>query len=93
MLYISVILELEVPPLERDRVVELEPRGTFENLRDGVQAEVPRKGGWDIGEYEGDVVGQNCGEDGGQNGERVVQAASTARDGAIGQEKNGSNRV
>ena len=93
LLHIWVILELEVPPLERNRVVELELRGAFEDLRDGVQAEIPRKRGHDIGEHEGDVVGQNCGEDGGQNGERVVQAASTARDGAIDQEKNGRNGV
>ena len=68
-------------------------RGGFKNLGDSVKAKVPRKRGRNISEYEGDVVDRNCWENGGQNGERIVQAASTACDGAIGQEKNGSDGV
>lgn len=91
MLHVGAILEFEILPLEGDRVVEQKLRGPFKNLGDSVKAKVPRKWSRDIGEYEGDVGDRNCGENGGHVGERVVQTASTACYGAIGQEKNGGD--
>jgi len=93
LLHSWVFLELEALPLERDRVVELELRGTFENFWDCVLAEVPRKRADNICEYEGNIVGHCFGDDGGQSGERVVQTASTTRDGTIDQNKNGSDVI
>ena len=46
-----------------------------------------------IGEHEGNILGQGLREDGGQHGQRVIGANSNARDGAIGEDENGSNRV
>jgi len=47
----------------------------------------------DIGEHEGDVTGQKLGEDGGQSGERIVCPNSDARNGSIGEDENGGDRV
>ena len=73
-------------PLECYRVVNLELRSAFENQWDGVLAKVPAKGVCDIGEHEGNVVGQRFREDGEQGRERELQAASAAWDGAIGKD-------
>jgi len=44
-----------------------------------------------IGEYEANILGQGLGEDGGQCRECIIGADSDARDGAIGEDENGSN--
>jgi len=95
LLHIRVILELDVLPLERDRVVELELKGVLEHLRDRVLAEVQRKGVCDIGHYKGNIVDRCFGEDGRQSGEHVMQTASTSatRDGAISEDENSSDGV
>jgi len=46
------------------------------------------EGTQNVGEHEGNVVGQSVGEDGGQSGERVFGANSDARNSAIGKDKN-----
>ena len=90
---LRVILELEVLPLERHGVVDPELRSALEHLRECVLAEVPGQGARDVGEHEGSIVGQGVGKDVGQSGERVVETASAARDGAIGDDENSSDRV
>jgi len=45
----------------------------------------------DVGEHEGNVVGQSVGEDGGQSGECILGANSDARNSAIGKDKNCSD--
>ena len=46
-----------------------------------------------IGEHEGNILGQAFGEDGGQSGQRVIGPDSNARNGAIGEDENSSDRV
>ena len=77
--------------LERNWVVEEEPRGVFENLWDSVHTEVEREACRGISEQEGKIVGQGFWEEGRQNRESVVCADSEAWDGTIGQDENGIN--
>ena len=86
IIHIWIILELRELPLECYRVINPELRSAFENHWDGVLAEVPAKGVRDIGEHEGNVVRQRFREGGEQGREREVQAASAARDSAIGED-------
>ena len=90
---IWIIFEFEVLLLQRDGVVEEELRSVFENLGDCILREVPMKRARDIGEHEGNVVGQCFGEHSGQSGQRIISADSNARDSAIGKDENGSDGV
>ncbi len=92
MFHLWVILELSVLVLEGERVVDLELPSILEYARDGVLAEVPSKGVRNVGEHEGNVVGQCTGEDLGQGGERVVHPESNAWNGTIDEDENGSDR-
>jgi hypothetical protein len=83
----------EVLLLERDGVVEVELRSPFEHLWDSILGEVPREGTQNVGKYEGNIVGQGFGEDGGQSGECIVGADSDAGDSAIGEDENGIDGV
>jgi hypothetical protein len=89
--HVRILLELEVLFLERNGVVDPELRCLPENLWEGVLGEVPGERIRDVSEHEADFVGQGVGQDVGQNGEHEWQTASTARDGAIGDEKNSSD--
>jgi hypothetical protein len=60
-----VILVLKILLLERDGVVEEELRSVFETIRDCISGEVPMEGAQDIGEHEGNIMGQGLWEDGG----------------------------
>ena len=64
-LRIWVIPELKVLLLERDGVIEEEMRRLSETVWKSISGEVPVKGAQDIGEYEGNVMGQGLGKDGG----------------------------
>jgi len=88
-----VIIETDVPFLERDGVVEGKLRRVPEHLRDTCRVEVPREKTRDVCEHEGNVVGQGSGEDGGQSGEYKAGADVDAWDGAIGKDKNGIDGV
>ena len=59
------ILELEIPPVERDGVVEEELRSVFETLRECVGREILKERVRGVGKEEGNFVGQGFGEDGG----------------------------
>ena len=63
----------------------------FEDIWESIPGEVLVEGARDIGEHEGKVVGRGRGEDGGQNGERMVGAGSDAGDSAIGEDKDGGD--
>ena len=69
--------------MEPDGIVDLQLWCVFESSWDRVLAKVQREGGRDIGEHEGDVVGEWFGEDGGQSRQHVINADGAARDGAI----------
>ena len=58
------ILELEIPPLERDGVVEEKLRSVFETLCECIAREILKEQVRGIGKQEGSVVGQGFGEDG-----------------------------
>ena len=88
-----IIFELVVFFMKRNRVVEENFSCVFENIWDSVSAEVPMEQARYIGEHEGNILGQGLGEDRGQSGQRVIGADSNARDGAIGEDENGSNKV
>ena len=88
-----MIFELKVLLLKRDWVVEEELGSAFENIRESLPREIPMEGACDIGEYKGNIVGEGFGEDGGQGGECIISTMSDARDGAIGEDENGSDRV
>jgi hypothetical protein len=79
--------------LQRGGVVEEELWSVFENIGESIPGEVPMKRACDIGEHEGNVVGQGFGKDGGESGKCIVRADSDAGDGAIGEDQNGSDRV
>ena len=91
ILLFCVIPELEVLPLERDGVIQEEVGSVFEDIWKSIPGEVLVEGAWDIGEQESKVVAQGRGEDGGQNGERMVGAGSDAGDSAISEDKHGSH--
>jgi len=92
-LLIRIIFGLEALLLERDRVVEEELRGVFEYLWNSVFRDVQREVCRGIGEQEGNVLGQGFGEESRECGECIVHARSDTRDGAIGEDENGSDRV
>jgi hypothetical protein len=89
----GVIPKLEVPPLERDGVVNEVLRSTFETIRDSVLGGVMVERIENVSEYEGGVPGWSSGEYGGQSGEGRVGANSGARDGAIGEDENGGDGI
>ena len=64
-LRIWVVPELKVLLLERDGVIEEEMRRPSETVWEGISGEVPVKGAQNICEYEGNVMGQGLGKDGG----------------------------
>ena len=88
--YTRVNLELF---LEREGVVDLEPDGTSETSRDTILTKVVAKGAPNIGKHEASVFGQGLGKDGGQGGQCVVYAGGATRNGAIGEDENGSDGV
>jgi hypothetical protein len=92
-LHIWIILELEVLPLERDGVVEEELRSVFENIWESIPGEVPMEGLETLVNMKAMLLARGFGEDGGQSGECIVGADSDARDGAIGEDENGSDGV
>ena len=59
------VLELEIPPLERDGVVEEELRSVFESLGECISREILKERVRGVGKQKGNVVGQGFGEDGG----------------------------
>ena len=58
------ILELKIPPVERDGVVEEELRGVPETLWECIAREILKEQVRGVGEEDGNVVGQGFGEDG-----------------------------
>ena len=92
-LHIRVVLELEEFLLERDRVVKDELGGVFEYPWDSVLAEIPGEGTRDIGEHEGNILGEGFREESGQSGQCIVATDSNALNTAIGEEKNGGNGI
>ena len=68
-------------------------RSVFEGVWDSVPGKVPVKEARDIGEHECNISGQGFGKDGGQCGKCIVGANRDPRDGAIGEDENGSDRV
>ena len=79
--------------MERYGVIEEELRGVLENVWNRISGEVPVKGARNIGEHECSVAGQGFGEDGRQSGECIIGADSDPRDGAIGEDKNCTERL
>ena len=92
-IHIWVVLELGVLPLQSDKVVEEEVRCVLEDAWESTPGDVAMLRARDIGEHEGGVAGQGLGEDGGQRGECIVVPDSEPRGGAIGKDKNRSDRV
>jgi hypothetical protein len=90
---IRIIYKTEVLLLQRDGVVEEEQFGVFEHDWDSVCGEVPREGTCDVGEHEGNVLGQGFREDGGQSRQCIVGTDSNPRDSAISKDENGSDGV
>ena len=93
LLCVRVILKFEVPPLERNGVVEKELRSVFEGILDGVRRKVLVERVRDVREKEGNVFGRGLGEDGGQSGKCRVGTNSDPWGGAVGQDENGSDIV
>lgn len=89
--------DVEVPPLERDGVVNLELPRACENPWESGLGEVTGQGVRDVGEHEGSVLRlasiDIIGEDSGQSGERVGQVTGVARDGTIGEDENGGDGI
>ena len=79
--------------LERDGVIEEELRSMFEDFRDVIAGKVLEQQFRDVGEEEGEFAGQGIEQGGRESGESIVGADSDARDGPIGEDKNGSDRV
>ena len=79
--------------LERDGVVEKELWSVFKHLWDSALWEIHVYRARHIGEYESNVIGRSLREDGGQNGKCMVGAGSEAWDGAIGEDKDGSDGI
>ena len=59
------IRELEIPPVERDGVVEEELRSVFESLWECISREILKERVRGVGKQEGNFVGQGFGEDSG----------------------------
>ena len=93
MLSNRVTLSLEVLLLKRNGVVEKEVRSVFETLWECSGREILKERVRDIGEKEGNVVGQLSGEDSGQSGERSVDTRGDTWSSAIGDDENGGDRV
>ena len=87
------ILELEKPPLERDGVVEEEPRGVLEAFWEGITREILKERVRGIGKQEGNVPGWGSRGKGRQNGEGIGSTESDVRDSAIDKDKNSSGRI
>ena len=68
-------------------------RSIFETIWDSIASKVPMQGTRNIGEHEGGVARQRFREYCGQSGECIVSANGDARDGAIGEDENGSDGV
>ena len=90
MLQVWVVLEIEVLPLEHDRVVEVELRSSFEDFWETIHRKVHVARVRNIGEHEGNIVGCGLGSDRGQSGAYKVR---DARNGAIHDGENGSGGV
>ena len=80
-------------PLERDGVVEKELWCVFKHLWDGVLGEIQVYHARDIGEHESNVVRLGLGDDGGQKGKCTTGAGRHLRNGAIGEDKNGTDEL
>ena len=91
--HIWLIFEFEVFLLERNGAINAEPDGTLETSRDSIFTNVVPKGPPHIGEHEANVFGQGLGEDGRQDGQCVVYVDMAARNSAIGEDENSSDRV
>ena len=76
-------------PLKRNGVVEKELWSVFEYLGDSTLGKIQVHQARDIGEHESDVVGWGLGE----NGECIAGACSHLWDGAIGDDKNGTDEL
>ena len=87
------ILELEIPPLKRDGVVEEELRSVFETLWESIHREVSEEWIRSVGKQEGNILGSGPREEGGESGEGIVDTGSDVRDGAIGKDENGSGGI
>ena len=79
--------------LEHEGIVNLEPRSILETNQDSILTNVAANGAANIGEHESNVLGHVLGEDGGQGGQCIVYADRAARNGAIGEDENGSDGV
>jgi hypothetical protein len=90
--HIWVILELEVPLLERDGVVEEEVRSVLENVWEHIPGEVLVQGGRGVGEQKGNVR-RGSREDSGESGKGIVGTDCNTRDGAIGKNENSIDGV
>jgi len=88
-----VIIETDIPSLERDGVVEGKLRSVPEHLRDTCRIEVPSENTRDVCEHEANVAGERFGEDGRQGGEYITGANVETWDGAIGEDENGIDGV
>ena len=84
------IREHEVLLLEGDGVIEGELRRAVENAGDG-EVLVERAG--EVGEHEGNVVGEGLGEEGGEGGKGIAGADRHARDGAICEDEDSRDRI
>ena len=71
----------------------MEPDGILETSRDSIFTKVAVKGTQNIGKHEANVFGQGLGKDGGQGGQCIVYADGAARNGAIGEDENGSDGI
>lgn len=79
--------------LERKGVVDLESRCILETSRDSIVTKVAAKGAPNVGEHEGNVLGEVFGEDGGQGGHCIVYSVGASRDSTIGEDENSSDGV
>ena len=78
-------------PLKRDGVVEKELRSVSKCLGDSMLGEIQVYQARDIGEHEGNVVGCGLGDDGGQKGECTAGGGGHLRDGAVGEDQDGTD--
>ena len=65
----------------------------LEGFWDSVHGEVPREGARNVGEYEGNVLGQRFWEDSGQSGQCIVGTDSNPRNSAISKNEDGIDGV
>ena len=81
--------ELQIPPLERDGVVEEEMRSISETLWEGIHREVLEERIGGVGKQEGNIFGSGSREESGESGEGILGTDSNARNGPIEKNKNG----